>query len=355
MAEQGKADRRRITLDLSDARVRYLDSLKREWGLRNRGDVLERLLDTLFPAAEEEDEPLDSGSALEDSAAADAPDLDEQGALVLVSRGGLEPIGASFEPAQGSSRGPGGRSGGRGGGRGGGGIDLPGFVRKRSGELRRSLNSTPADPAAASPLPRLADDSARLALETVRNHWIGLYGSEANEAVLEAAMTWLAKDIWLQAEPVEGRPFTWSAACALMQELVEGWTAEPPSFERVIVTAGVVEDPFSAGTLVLRIPTLIHRFVQRLRRRPKGTSFQTLEHTMTLQGALKLLEIPADLGRRVTLAQIREAYRERALQHHPDAGGSVEAMRRLNEAYQLLKELYRQPAAAGVGQGPKLN
>ena len=349
MAEQGKADRRRITLDLSDARVRYLDSLKREWGLRNRGDVLERLLDTLVPAAEEEDEALDGGSALEDSAAADAPDLDEQGALVLVSRGGLEPIGASFEPAEGSSRNP----GGRGGGRGGGGIDLPGFVRKRSGELRRSLNSTPADPAAASPLPRLADDSARLALETVRNHWIGLYGSEANEAVLEAAMTWLAKDIWLQAEPVEGRPFTWSAACTLMQELVEGWTAEPPSFARVIVTAGVVEDPFSATTLVVRIPTLIHRFVQRFRRRPKGTSFQTLEHTMTLQGALKLLEIPADLGRRVTLAQIREAYRERALQHHPDAGGSVEAMRRLNEAYQLLKELYRQPEA--IPKAPRLD
>ena len=351
MAEQGKADRRRITLDLSDARVRYLDSLKREWGLRNRGDVLERLLDTLFPAAEEEDEALDGGSALEDSAAADAPDLDEQGALVLVSRGGLEPIGASFEPAEGSRGGPGRRAGGR----GGAGIDLPGFVRKRSGELRRSLNATPPDPAAASPLPRLAEDSARLALETVRNHWIGLYGSEANEAVLEAAMTWLAKDIWLQAEPVEGRPFTWSVACALMHELVEGWSSEPPDFAHVIVTAGVVEDPFSAGTLVLRIPTLIHRFVQRLRRRPKGTSFQTLEHTMTLQGALKLLEIPADLGRRVTLAQIREAYREMALLHHPDSGGSVEAMRRLNEAYQLLKELYRQPAAVGVGQGPKLN
>jgi curved DNA-binding protein CbpA len=30
------------------------------------------------------------------------------------------------------------------------------------------------------------------------------------------------------------------------------------------------------------------------------------------------------------------------LSHHPDAGGSVEAMRRLNEAYQLLKDLYRQ-------------
>ena len=349
MAEKGKADRRRITLDLSNGRVLHLDSLKREWGLRNRGDVLERLLDTLFPAPEEGEGPLETGSDLEDSAAADAPDLDEQGALVLVARGGLEPIGASFEPAEGSRGGPGSRAGGR----GGGGIDLPGFVRRRSGELRRSLNSTPADPAAASPLPRLAEESARLALDTARNHWIGLYGSEANEAVLEAAMTWLAKDIWPQAEPVEGRPFTWSAACALMQELVEGWSSEPPDFARVIVTAGVVEDPFSAGTLVLRIPTLIHRFVQRFRRRPKGTSFQTLEHTMTLQGALKLLDIPAELGRRVTLAQIREAYREMALRHHPDSGGSVEAMRRLNEAYQLLKELYRQPEAKP--QGPRLD
>jgi hypothetical protein len=38
-----------------------------------------------------------------------------------------------------------------------------------------------------------------------------------------------------------------------------------------------------------------------------------------------------------------------ALRHHPDSGGSVEAMRQLNEAYQLLKELYRHPAAVGVG------
>jgi curved DNA-binding protein CbpA len=34
--------------------------------------------------------------------------------------------------------------------------------------------------------------------------------------------------------------------------------------------------------------------------------------------------------------------REMALEHHPDAGGSLDAMRRLNEAYQRLKELYRQ-------------
>jgi curved DNA-binding protein CbpA len=50
---------------------------------------------------------------------------------------------------------------------------------------------------------------------------------------------------------------------------------------------------------------------------------------MTLQGALRLLQLPADPGHRVTLAQIREAYRVMALSLHPDAGGSAEAMRRL--------------------------
>jgi hypothetical protein len=93
--------------------------------------------------------------------------------------------------------------------------------------------------------------------------------------------------------------------------------------------------------LAVRLPTLIRRFVHRFRQRRRGTSFQTLEHTMTLQGAMRLLQLPTDPGRRLTLREIRDAYKEMALHHHPDSGGSVEAMRRINEAYQLLKELYR--------------
>lgn len=349
MTERSREGRRRLSVELSSERIDHLDALKREWGLRNRGDVLERLFDSLFPGGDGDgDGDGDQGAAAAETLAADhtdldsglESDLDEQAALVLVEQGDLDTLSASFEPASGG-RGEEARP--RGPARGGGGIDLPGFVRRRSSELRRSLESRPAEGAVAAPFPRLAEEIGQLALETARNHWIGLYGTEANEAVLEAAMTWLAHDIWPQAEPVEGRPFTWSAACTLMHELVEGWGEEPVQFERVIVTAGVIEDPFSAGSLVLRIPSLIHRFVQRFRRRRRGTSFQTLEQTMTLQGALKLLGIPAELGRRVTLAQIRESYREMAQRTHPDAGGSHEGMRRLNEAYQLLKELYRQP------------
>ncbi len=340
-APASREERRRLTLELSHGRIAHLDALRREWGLRSRGDVLERLLDDLFPP---EHEGLFAREASEAEGPAQEQELDEQAALVLVGGGALERMeSGTAQPEESAAA----AEASAGGSRQGGGIDLPGFVRRRSKALQRSLAQKEATVTAStpSPLPRLAAALAEESLAAARQHWLGLYGSEANTAVLEAAMTWLAQDIWPQAEPVEGRAFTWSAACGLMQELVEGWSQDPACFERVIVTAGVLEDPFSAATLGMRIPTLIHRFVQRFRRRPKGTSFQTLEHTMTLQGALRLLELPTQLGQRVTLAQIREAYREQALRHHPDAGGSVEAMRRLNEAYQLLKELYRQPSA----------
>ena len=346
-AGPAREQRRRLTLELSHGRIAHLDALKREWGLRNRGDVLERLLDGIFPPSAEATSEASGQVHGEPSDAIDG--LDEQAALVLVGSGSLERLGPEASAGQPPGEGGLNPASPRHGGASGGGIDLPGFVRRRSSELRRSLRKDISEPAVPSPMPRLSAELAEAALKQAQEHWSGLYGSAANDAVLEAAMAWLAQDIWPQAEPVEGRPFTWTAACNLMDQLVECWGSEAPSFERVMVTAGVLEDPFSADTLVMRIPTLIHRFAQRFRRRPKGTSFQTLEHTMTLQGALRLLEIPAQLGQRVTLAQIREAYREMALQHHPDSGGSVEMMRRLNEAYQLLKELYRQPSDTGRG------
>lgn len=89
--------------------------------------------------------------------------------------------------------------------------------------------------------------------------------------------------------------------------------------------AGLLEDPF---TLDVRVPILIRRFVHRFRQPRKGTSFQTLEHTMTLHGALKLLQLPTAPGHRLTLGEIREAYRQSAMGVHPDSGGSAEAMRR---------------------------
>ena len=371
MSEPEKRAKRRFTLELPLERLSQIDDLKKEWGLRNRGDVLERLLETLFAAdpAEAEAVQLDILSTADgnagDSSQGGTDAFDDQSALVLVGSG-IEPEKPATEITLHPSRGlgpgvsPGSEAPSTGSPPGTlpnpgspsassearpGGIDLPGFVRRRSDELRRSLKSDPPAPGHHSVLPPLplGDQVVQEAQQAALQQWQDLYGHDANAAVLEAAMVWLAQDIWPQAEVCEGRRFTWSVACILMGQLVPDWGASPPSFERVMVTAGLLEDPYSAATLPLRMPTLIHRFVHRFRRRRRGTSFQTLEHTMTLQGALKLLQLPTGPGHRLTLAQIREAYREMALQHHPDSGGSLEAMRRVNEAYQLLKELYRQP------------
>jgi hypothetical protein len=346
LTEGSSAARRRITLELSLEKLSHIDALKREWGLRNRGDVLERLLGELFAAAEEEDALVPTsaeGATGEEAETSDDASLDDGAALVLVGQDqwAMEGWGADagatlpVRPAAGD----GGKSKG---------IDLPGFVRRRSQQLRRSLQvEKEPDPsqAAVAAWPQVSEGLLPQSEDIVASHWLNLFSQSPNAAVVEAAMSWLAHDIWPHADLCEGRLFTWSAAVRLMRDIDPSWSDAPPSLERVIVTAGVLEDPFSAETLPLRIPTLVHRFVHRFRRRQRGTSFQTLESTMTVHGALRQLQLPTDPGQRVTLTQIRDAYREMALKHHPDSGGSLDTMRRLNEAYQLLKELYRQRPA----------
>ncbi|MEX0587944.1 MAG: DnaJ domain-containing protein [Cyanobium sp.] len=369
MGDSGGARRRRFSLELPVGLLEKIDGLKSEWGLRSRGDIVERLLEGLFPSDDEiigdvkmpvegsHGRPNDGYSSVQtnfDAALSSSgfpnsgyedPDpglqdsaFNEQGALVLVSRdiGGeltldldnsgfefSESVHARSQPRQ-------------------SGIDLPGFVRRQSDQLKSSLRPRRRDvQVSLEPLPQVGGDLIEQALVRARNHWFEVYGKNANEAVLEAAMVWLAQDIWPQSDQSDNRPFTWSLANEVVTNFAPCWGREPASFDRVMVMAGLLEDPFSTSTLELRLPTLIRRFVHRFRKRRKGTSFQTLEHTMTLHGALRLLNLPMAVGHRLTLGQIREAYRELAVSHHPDSGGSEDTMRRLNEAYQLLKELYR--------------
>lgn len=344
MAEEELQQWRTINLKLPAELVTRIDALKGEYGLRSRGAIVERLLSELFGPSLEDSSDSETESPEQRPGLEGADGIfDERGALVLVYRGDstdmvldldLRPDPADQQEGHSASS----QSRPR-------GIDLPGFVRRQSEQVRRNLQ--PRQRVAAESLdllPQMSADVLEEALERVRSHWLELYGKSANETVLEAAMVWLAQDIWPQSDQSEGRPFRWSLVTDVMASLAPCWPAGGPDFERVIVAAGILEDPFSGSTLVLRVPTLIRRFVHRFRRR-RGTSFQTLEHTMTLHGALKLLELPTTPGHRLTLPQIREAYRELALAHHPDSGGTEEGMRRLNEAYQLLKELYRSPTS----------
>ena len=342
--------RQRLSLELHSELVKKIDILKAEWGVRSRGAALERMLQVLFDADQGEEPSQEYGERSEsgslDSTATTSSQhpepasssFHESGALVLVAKGqqgelvlDLDQTGQSDSERKQQHRTTKNQ-----------GIDLPGFVRKQSADLRQSLSAHQGvKQEAAEPLPPVSSDCIERCLERARNHWLELYGTPANDAVVEAAMLWLAQDIWRQSDQSDGRLFTWSLACSVLEGFAPGWLQGPPTFEAVMVMAGLLEDPFSASTLDVRIPTLIRRFVHRFRKRNTGMSFQTLEHTMTLHGALKLLQLPTAPGHRLTLGQIRDAYRDMALRTHPDSGGNEEDMRKLNEAYQLLKELYR--------------
>lgn len=379
--------KRRISVDLSQDMLDWLDGLKSELGLRSRGAILERLLSVIRSPTDEglvEDEL--SSAAMAPLAAAEGPDaprarqrdddpvdpgssalsslLDETTAIVLIpanptpdqeldqscvapetSEGGLVVVGprpgAEGRPSTHRGRT---RSAAATAGSGPDGIQLPGFVRRQAQQLRRSLQAEP-QPLSERSLTLISSTDLEDALDRADRHWQEIYGQPAGEAVLEAAMVWLARDVWPQSDSCEGRPFTWSLIQQVVTSVAPSWRHGDPSFARVITAAGVLEDPFSGSTLSVRVPTLITRLVQRHRSRQKRTtSFDAIDQAMTVHAALRLLQLPTVADRPYCLQDIREAYRQQAQNHHPDAGGSADAMRRLNEAYQFLKERYRRTA-----------
>ena len=314
MAEPVNDKGRRVSLELREDTIERLDALRKQWSLRSRGAAIQRLLDDLL-----QDLPAEHSIDEEEET---PPDDHLQGAIVLVSTTD-EP--GEPEPEERSS-----------------GINLPGFVSKRTTQLKRSLKEPVASDAQASGERFEVMDDQQLsgAIAAVQNHWMSLYGSEPSAAVLEAAMNWLGHDIWPSSDASEDQSFTWNAVQKVMLGFCPSWEIREASVDRVVVAAGILEDPFGAASLPVRVPSLVGRMAQRLRRRRRGSPFLDLQSTMSTQGSLKLLGLPTAPGYKLSLSDIREAYRQKALASHPDAGGSAEDMRRLNEAYQLLKQRY---------------
>jgi hypothetical protein len=211
--------------------------------------------------------------------------------------------------------------------------------------VKRSLAEqvAPAGDERNAGLTLIPAEALQEALAKAQQHWLEIYATPPSDAAQDAALTWLARDLWPQSDHSDGRPFSWGLAQKVLLSFAPSWTVGEPSLDRVITAAGILEDPFGASSLAVRVPTLITRFVQRQRSKQKrSTSFEAIDQSMTVHGALRLLQLPTIADRPYTLKEIREAYREQAQNHHPDAGGSADAMRRLNEAYQFLKERYRQ-------------
>ena len=347
---------KRISLELPEELVDQIDQLRKDWKTRSRGECLRRLLEEIFQPDLDQDEPSrslteqsDQGNDEQSPSQADSssspsqvsepaqqPRYDEDRAIVLVgAAGGLDTTGLVDDPP--ASPQPPKRTAAA-----GVGIDLPGFVRKRSNAIRESLTPRTQPNTEIPLIPVISDEQIHDWFDVALNHWLNLYGSNPGPTVMEAVMLWMARDIWPHIDGSEGRTFTWSQVNQSMTEYCKSWMVPSPRFEQVIVAAAVLEDPFASASVADRIPTLIRRFVSRFKRSRKVTSFETLESTMTLHGALKQLELPTQAGQSLTLRSIRDAYKRKAVEVHPDSGGSTDAMRRLNEAYQMLKELYRQ-------------
>ena len=314
MAEPLNDKGRRVSLELREDTIERLDALRKQWSLRSRGAAIQRLLDDLL-----QDLPAEHDVESEQDP---QPEDHLQGAIVLVSSTNETP---EPEPEERST-----------------GINLPGFVSRRTTKLKRSLKEPVVSEAQASGERFEVMDNQQLSasIAAVQNQWMSLYGSEPSAAVLEAAMNWLGQDIWPSADASEGQSFTWNAVQQVMLGFCPSWEIREASVDRVVVAAGVLEDPFGAASLPMRVPSLVGRMTQRLRRRRRGSPFLDLQSTMSTQGSLKLLGLSTAPGFKLSLSDIREAYRQKALACHPDAGGSAEDMRRLNEAYQLLKQRY---------------
>lgn len=356
MAESG-SDKRRITLELSEELLTWIDGLKSQLGFRNRGAIVEQLLRELIPQQSAEEPSSDSGASEElqherdpagscelNTADLSEGELDETSAIILIGSALVSQQDQSSVQGETNAKAVGGAP------RAtvtpdSGGIQLPGFVRRQARAVQRSLEEKPRPASEERGLALVAAEDLEEALSRAQLHWREVYGQAPGEAVVDAAQTWLARDVWPQSDYSDGRPFSWGLAQQVIQSMAPAWSPGDPTLERIITAAGILEDPFGGSSLAVRVPSLITRFVQRHRSRQKRiTSFDAFDQSMSVHGALRLLQLPTVADRPYTLKEIREAYREQAQSHHPDAGGSAEAMRRLNEAYQFLKERYRRAA-----------
>ena len=327
---------KRISIDLPEELITRFDQLRKEWGFRARGPVIEKILkeilqeDDLIPKNEQKDIEFSESKSNNENY-----NIDENTALVLIqpeikkdnNKRALPKIGLNNDKSKEKPN---------------LNISLPNFVEKKVQNLRRSINSA-----------KLREKINDIQINTIKkdelikcrieliSHWKNLYGTIPNDHVIEASMDWFGRDIWPNLDGTEHLPFTWSAANKLMTELCPFWVKKDPSLEIVLLMIGVLEDPFATSDLINRVPTLLRRFISRFKRKNRSNSFEALDSTMTVHRALKLLNLSTAAGSAHTLIKIREAYKYKALETHPDAGGSTDQMRKLNEAYQLLKNLYR--------------
>jgi len=324
---------KRISIDLPEDLIKKFDTLRKKWGLRSRGSVVERLLNEVIKEKDltnniyqkEFDFEIIDNNFSENS-------LNENSSLVLIKKnidGNDKNFVNKYDEIKNYNKcTP--------------KVSLPKFASKNFHKHKKNVDKRKLiNYSSIYKLSDIDDEYLSKCQSEIINYWLDLYGNKPNQFILESSIDWLNKEIWQNIDGTENVLFTWTAANNLMREIFPFWTIKEPSFEQVILLIGIFEDPYSCHDLVYRIPSLIRRFTSRFKKFNKTNSFNALDSTMTVIGALKLLDLSIEAGSSHTLLKIRNAYRKKAMNYHPDSGGSTNEMRKINEAYQLLKNLYR--------------
>ena len=158
MSAEG-ARKRQTSFVLSDDLISALDKLKPVYGVRSRGAVVEHLLEHLLEqgsesSLDEEDQPGASSA------------IEEASSLVLIQRSGE--ILSEQPPQSDVSRTSQETSG----------IDLPGFVRNRTRQLKQTLaRPIVSEPTETDPvMSAVRHDDLLSAQRAAEQHWRSLYG-----------------------------------------------------------------------------------------------------------------------------------------------------------------------------------
>lgn len=91
--------------------------------------------------------------------------------------------------------------------------------------------------------------------------------------------------------------------------------------------------------------------IKEIYKRITGSSFLRVLAAMEIDEAMKTLDV--SLEDLENSSDLKDAYKKAAMEHHPDRGGSAEEMKKVNEAYELLKNTKLTPKSSRVDYGAR--
>ncbi|MCX8063987.1 MAG: J domain-containing protein [Candidatus Hydrogenedentes bacterium] len=109
-----------------------------------------------------------------------------------------------------------------------------------------------------------------------------------------------------------------------------------PSLQEFLMFVLIIVVLYFTGLL-----PIVVQMLKELRTSPTAQNRKNLSDTLgkkysDLEVCFKLLGVSPS----ASWEEIEKAYREKAKIHHPDKGGDEDAMKALNDAYEMLRKLY---------------